>query len=147
MTKYLISLALLFASNTVLAANCTINIEANDAMKFSQQILTIDSSCKKVTLSLKHTGKLPANAMGHNWVMTKGADLMEIANAGMAVGLSNNYLPTGDKRIIAATKIIGGGQSDTIEIDTSKLNKGGDYVFFCSFPGHWAIMKGKVSVI
>lgn len=147
MTKYLVGLALIFASNIALAANCTIDIEANDAMKFNQQNLTIDSSCKKVTLTLKHTGKLPANAMGHNWVMTKGADLMEIANAGMAAGLNNNYLPTGDSRIIAATKIIGGGQSDTIEIDTGKLTKGGDYTFFCSFPGHWAIMKGKVTVI
>lgn len=138
---------MLVLSNTALAANCTIDIEANDAMQFNQPNLTIDSSCKKVTLTLKHTGKLPANAMGHNWVMAKSADMTDIANTGMAAGLSNNYLPNNDKRVIASTKIIGGGQSDIIEIDTSKLTKGGDYVFFCSFPGHWAIMKGKVSVI
>lgn len=147
MTKYLISLTLLLLSNAAFAANCTIEIEANDAMKFNQQNLTIDSSCKKVTLTLKHTGKLPANAMGHNWVMTKNSEMMDIANAGMAAGLNNNYLPADDSRVLAATKIIGGGQSDTIEIDTSKLAKGGDYAFFCSFPGHWAIMKGKVTVV
>jgi azurin len=147
MTKYLFSLALLLLSNAAFAVNCTIEIEANDAMKFNQQNLTIDSSCKKVSLTLKHTGKLPSNVMGHNWVMTKSSAMMDIANAGMTAGLNNNYLPLDDSRVLAATKVIGGGQSDTIEIDTSKLAKGGDYVFFCSFPGHWAIMKGKVTVI
>lgn len=147
MTKYLVSLALLFASSSAFAANCAVEIEANDAMKFNKTEVTVDSSCKKVTLTLKHTGKLPANAMGHNWVMTSSADVTNVANAGIAAGLNNNYLPAGDSRVIAATKIIGGGQSDTIEIDTSKLTKGGDYAFFCSFPGHWAIMKGKVTVI
>lgn len=147
MTKYLFSLALLLLSNAAFAVNCTIEIEANDAMKFNQQNLTIDSSCKKVSLTLKHTGKLPSNVMGHNWVMTKSSVMMDIANAGMTAGLNNNYLPVDDSRVLAATKVIGGGQSDTIEIDTSKLAKGGDYVFFCSFPGHWAIMKGKVTVI
>ncbi|HWU52342.1 MAG TPA: plastocyanin/azurin family copper-binding protein, partial [Tahibacter sp.] len=28
----------------------------------------------------------------------------------------------------------------------SALKAGGDYSFFCSFPGHWAIMKGKLIV-
>ncbi len=146
MTKYFIGLILIMGSN-IAFAKCSINIEASDAMQFNQSNITIDSSCKKLTLTLKHTGKLPVNAMGHNWVMTKSSDMTDIANAGLAAGLSNNYLPNNDQRVIASTKIIGGGQSDIIEIDVSKLTKGGDYVFFCSFPGHWAIMKGKVSVI
>ena len=38
---------------------------------------------------------------------------------------------------------IGGGESTEITFSTEKLKSGGDYSFFCSFPGHWAIMKGK----
>jgi len=30
----------------------------------------------------------------------------------------------------------------TIPMD--KFEKGGDYTFFCSFPGHWSVMKGKL---
>lgn len=47
--------------------------------------------------------------------------------------------------MIAHTKVIGGGDSTTVSFATSKLSKGGDYTFFCSFPGHWAMMKGTLS--
>ncbi len=35
-------------------------------------------------------------------------------------------------------------ESDTITIPMDKFQKGGDYTFFCSFPGHWSVMKGKL---
>ncbi|WP_198675019.1 plastocyanin/azurin family copper-binding protein [Aliidiomarina taiwanensis] len=60
--------------------------------------------------------------------------------------LDNDYLPEDQSKVIAATKIIGGGESTTITFSTSGLEKGGDYTFFCSFPGHWAIMQGKFIV-
>jgi azurin len=41
--------------------------------------------------------------------------------------------------------VIGGGETTTVTFPTSKLKKGGDYTFFCSFPGHWSIMKGKLT--
>ena len=48
--------------------------------------------------------------------------------------------------LIAHTKIVGGGESTTATFPGSALKAGGDYAFFCSFPGHWAIMKGKLVV-
>jgi azurin len=33
-----------------------------------------------------------------------------------------------------------------VKFDTSKLEAGGDYSFFCTFPGHISMMKGKVIV-
>ena len=41
--------------------------------------------------------------------------------------------------------VIHGGESTTIKFSTSKLQKGGDYTFFCSVPGHWSLMKGKLA--
>jgi len=137
----------LFLASSVAFAGCELEIEANDMMKFNQQAMELDSSCEKVTLKLVHTGKLPAASMGHNWVLAKSADVASLATAGMSAGAANSYLPAGDERVLAATKVIGGGESTSIEIDTSKLSAGGDYTFFCSFPGHWAIMKGKLNVI
>jgi azurin len=32
-----------------------------------------------------------------------------------------------------------------VKFPTSALTKGGDYTFFCSFPGHAALMKGKLA--
>jgi azurin len=42
---------------------------------------------------------------------------------------------------------VGGGESDTITFDFSKLEVGGDYTFFCSFVGHFAMMQGKFTVV
>ena len=81
--------------------------------------------------------------MGHDWVLVNAPDLAAVANDGMGAGAANNYVKAGDKRVIAHTKIIGGGQSDTITFSTASLKAGGDYSFLCTFPGHNALMKGK----
>ncbi|MBB6523172.1 azurin [Pseudoteredinibacter isoporae] len=135
---------LMFASSAFAA--CDVEIEANDAMRFNKAEMVVDASCKEVTVTLKHTGKLPATSMGHNWVLSKTADVTPLATAGMSAGVANSYLPAGDARVLAATKVIGGGESTKVTFDMSKLQAGGDYSFFCSFPGHWAIMKGKFVV-
>jgi len=63
---------------------------------------------------------------------------------GMRATLADSYLPKNDARVIAFTPVIGGGQSTQVRFATSKLTRGGDYTFFCSFPGHWGMMKGKL---
>jgi azurin len=145
MKKLIVALGLLFAANAAFAAkNCTLNIEGNDLMKFNVAELKVPADCTDVEVVLKHVGKLPKAAMGHNWVLTKTADMQAVANAGVSAGLDKDYLPPGDKRIVAHTKVIGGGESTSVKFKTSQLTKGGDYTFFCSFPGHSALMKGKL---
>ena len=121
---------------------CKLEIAGNDAMQYDKKELDVAADCTQVQLTLTHSGKLPAAAMGHNWVLVKTADVTTVANAGMSAGLANNYLTPGDTHVIASTKIVGGGQSDTVTFPTSKLTKGGDYTFMCTFPGHYVIMKG-----
>ena len=124
---------------------CSLAIEANDQIQFNTKELHVKKSCKEVTLTLKHAGQLAANVMGHNWVLAATPDYMAIAQAGQAAG-APNYLPTGDARILASTNVIGGGQSVSIKFDPAKLTVGGDYTFFCSFPGHYVLMNGKLIV-
>jgi azurin len=121
---------------------CKLEISGNDAMQYDKKELYAAADCTQVELTLSHTGKLPAAAMGHNWVLVKTADVTTVANAGMSAGLANNYLTPGDAHIIASTKIIGGGESASVTFSTAKLTKGGDYTFMCTFPGHYVIMKG-----
>jgi azurin len=145
--KTVVVAGLLLAADLAFAAEpCRLNIEGNDAMKFNFTELKVSSGCTEVELTLKHTGKLPKETMGHNWVLTKTADMMPVANAGVAAGIAKDYLPAGDKRVIAHTKLVGGGQSTSVKFPMSKLTKGGDYTFFCSFPGHYGLMKGKFIV-
>jgi azurin len=144
--RSLAALTLLFAASNAFAADkvCKLEIAGTDQMSFDKKELVVAPDCTSVELTLKHTGKLPAQAMGHNWVLTKTADVAGVANDGMGAGLPKQYLKDGDARVIAHTKVIGGGQSDTIKFPISKLTKGGAYTFFCSFPGHSSMMKGTL---
>lgn len=124
------------------AQECTLTVEGNDQIQFVQKELKVSSSCTEVTLTLEHIGMLAANIMGHNWVLASTADWQSIAQAGQSAG-PPDYLPADDARILAATDIIGGGEETTITFDISGLEAGGDYTFFCSFPGHFVLMNGK----
>ncbi len=133
-------------SSAALADNCNVEIEGNDAMQFNKKELTVGSSCSEITITLKHVGALPKATMGHAVVITKTADFQAVANAGIGAGIDNNHVPPGDARVIANTKLVGGGESASLKIPGSALEAGGDYTFFCPFPGHNAMMKGKLIV-
>ncbi|SVA21886.1 uncharacterized protein METZ01_LOCUS74740, partial [marine metagenome] len=127
--------------------SCQQVIEGNDMLQFNLKEMVVSANCKEVTVTLKHTGAMPANVMGHNWVLTNNTDFMPVAQAGGAAGIENNYVPVGDQRVLAATTIIGGGQETSVTFSIDSLVVGDDYTFFCSFPGHYAIMKGAFKVI
>ncbi|MCH2091910.1 MAG: azurin [Pseudoxanthomonas sp.] len=143
----LLALALFGAAGMAQAAgNCTVSLKGDDAMKFDLKEATVSASCATITLELTHSGKLPAAAMGHNVVVSKTADLAGVARDGMKAGAAGAYAPAGDARVIAHTALIGGGQKTKITFPGKKLTAGGDYSFFCSFPGHSTLMKGKLVV-
>ena len=85
--------------------------------------------------------------MGHNWVLTTAGDFNDVANEGMKAGLANNYMPVGDSRVIAGTEIIGGGDTASVTFSTSGMTAGEAYTYFCSFPGHWGMMKGAFKLV
>ena len=121
---------------------CQLEITGNDQMQYDKPTLTVPASCKEVTVTLHHAGKLPREVMGHNWVLVNGADFNAVANAGLGAGLANDYVAPGDQRVLAHTKIVGGGQTSSVTFSTSILKPGGDYRYLCTFPGHNALMRG-----
>ena len=141
----LVAVSLLtLASGQLLAAECKVTVDSTDQMSFNTKEITIDKSCKTFTVELTHSGALPKNVMGHNLVVSKTADMAGVATDGMSAGLDKNYLKEGDARVIAHTKIIGAGETDSLTIDVSKRTDAGGYSFFCSFPGHNSMMKGAI---
>jgi len=135
---------LLGIAGNVFAADkvCKLEISGTDQMTYDKKELAVGADCTQVELTLKHAGKLPAQAMGHNWVLTKTADMAGVASDGAGAGFANDHVKKGDTRVLAHTKIVGGGQSTSITFPTSALKAGEAYSFFCSFPGHWTMMKG-----
>ena len=134
------------AAHASAAPNCTIKLQGNDAMQFDLKTATVSASCATIDIQLVHAGKLPVTAMGHNVVVSATADVSAISMAGMKAGAAANYVPKGDARVIAATPMIGGGGKTSTKFAGGKLKAGGDYSFFCSFPGHSGIRKGKLVV-
>ncbi len=129
------------------ADSCEQVIEGNDMLQFNLKEMKVSAACDSVTVTLKHTGVMAAEIMGHNWVLTTDSDFMPVATAAAGAGLENNYVPVGDDRVLSATSIIGGGEETSVTFSIGSLSAGDDYTFFCSFPGHYAIMKGSFKVI
>lgn len=143
-----IALATLFTAMAapVMAAECSAVVESNDAMQYNTKEITVSKACKEFSIELKHVGNMPKLGMGHNLVISKSADMQGVVTDGIAAGPDKNYVPEDDARVVAYSALIGGGETSKFTVDTSKLEKGGDYSFFCTFPGHFAMMKGAVKV-
>jgi azurin len=145
-TRWISFLILIALGGPAGAAVCPLSIEANDLMQFSTGKLEVATDCIDVELTLRNVGKQPAQAMSHNWVLVRSADLGAVSNAGTAAGRGHSYQQPGDPRIIAGTTLVGAGESTTVRFATGGLKVGEDYAFFCSSPGHVATMKGTLVV-
>ena len=119
-----------------------VTLQGSDQMKFDKAEIKVPKG-SKVELTLTHSGKLPVKVMGHNFVLLKpGVDIAKFSMAAMQ-SKDNDYIPKGSKDVIAHTGLVGGGASTTI---TFEAPAPGTYSFICSFPGHYAMMKGKFIV-
>ena len=132
--------------NEAVVENCATTIEGNDAMQFNVDSITVPSSCSEFTINLKHVGKLPVAAMGHNVVVALGSDRAAISADGIAAGVDGGYVKEGDARVIAHSDMVGGGESTSVTFAVSAIQGAGPYEFFCSFPGHWSVMHGSIKV-
>jgi azurin len=137
---------LLGLAGNAAAKTCDLEIEGNDAMQYNKKELSVGKDCTEVKLTLKHVGKLPKASMGHDWVLSAASDMQAITTAGISAGAANDYLPKGDARVIASTKVVGGGEIASVTFKTSALKAGTDYKYFCTFPGHSAVMNGTFSL-
>jgi azurin len=120
----------------------SITINAGDDMKYDLAEIKVKEG-QTVKLTLVHTGKLPKEAMGHNWaLLTQGTIVSDFSAIAMQAK-DTDYIPAGATQVIVHTKLVGGGESDTIEFMAPAK---GVYEFICTFPGHSGMMKGTFYV-
>jgi azurin len=134
--------ALLLAGAAAYADPCKLTVTSNDLMQFSVHELAAPTECAEIEVTLTHSGHLPAKVMGHDWVLAKDSDVSAIVSAGLAAGPARGYLPQNDQRVIAATRVVGGGESASVKFATNLLQSGTRYAFFCTSPGHSTVMRG-----
>jgi len=122
-----------------------VEILANDQMKFDVTAIEAQPG-QKITVTLKNAGTMPKMSMGHNFVLlAKDVDLMAFVEASQTQMANEFIAPELKSNVIAHTKLLGPGESETISFAAPRAP--GAYNYICSFPGHYAIgMKGVLTV-
>jgi azurin len=121
-----------------------VEITANDAMKFSVTEIRATPG-EKLRISLANVGRMPKQTMAHNWVLLTPRPDADVMAWGMAAASkAPTYLPDDQTGVLAHTKLLGPGEKDQVELTAPAT--AGEYPFLCTFPGHVALMKGKLIV-
>jgi len=150
-------MALAFAGLTAQAASavdCTLTLSGNDQLQYDKKELKLPAECAKadIKVEFKHIGKLPIVAMGHNVVFIENGKLSSIQTRYTAAGAdpakidANSEALKASGEVIAFTKLVGGGGAESTVIPKGKLKAGEKYQYFCSFPGHFALMTGVLEI-
>ena len=85
-----------------------------------------------------------AEVIPHNLLVVQPGAKAEVGNQAIAMGQAAlKQAPKNDK-IIAGTKMLELGQSETINFTAPQ--QPGNYEFLCTFPGHWQVMNGIMKV-
>lgn len=122
----------------------TLELSADDTMKFSATQFTAAPG-ETLRLTLTNKGKIPKQAMAHNWVLLKPMSDVEVNAFGMKASTTPpDYLPADRSSVLVHTRMLGPGESDTIAFTAPATP--GMYPFLCTFPGHFALMKGTLIV-
>ena len=127
-------------------ADHEITISGNDTMQFDIKNFDVTAG-NKVKIIFKNTGKLPKIAMGHNLVLLKkGVTAIAFGQKALGAGANAvNPLPDSLKGdVIANTKLLGPGEEEIVSF-TAPSEKGA-YEYVCTFPGHYALMRGTMTV-
>jgi azurin len=124
------------------SATASLELSGNDQMQFDKKELQVKAG-QEVTLTLKHSGKMEKNVMGHNFILLKAGVNVDTFALNAVKLTETEYLPEDKSDIIAHTEMIGGGESTSV---TFTAPEPGTYDYICSFPGHYALMRGKFIV-
>ena len=124
----------------------TVTITGNDTMQFDVKTFEVKAG-SKVKIVLKNIGMVPKIAMGHNVViLKKGITAIAFGQKALGAGANaTNALPDSLKGdVIASTKLLGPGETDSVVMTAP--SEAGTYEYVCTFPGHFALMRGVMTV-
>ena len=113
-------------------------LSSGDDVKFSESKLEVEAGSNvSLTFVNKSTDKL------FNWVLAQPGRMLRVVSDGQQAGESSGYVKANDENIIAHTKLLKAGESDTI---TFSAPPPGEYQFFSTFPGYYTRLNGTLTV-
>lgn len=112
-----------------------------DQLKFEQESFEVKAG-SKVTLVMDNIATMAM--MQHNVViLAAGADPDAIGVAAIQAGPDNQYVPD-DPGVLVHTPMAKPGERVMVEFTAPAP---GEYVYICTFPGHYSVMKGVMTVV
>lgn len=85
----------------------------------------------------------PPGALPHNWALVQPGTEAKVAADGLAKGEAAGYIAPGPD-LIAHTDMVKPGQKGDV---TFRAPAPGKYPYICTFPGHYMMMKGVLTVL
>lgn len=112
-------------------------------MKYEQTEFTVPAG-KEVTLTFKNTAT--SGSMKHNVVLLTTAESSVVSRVGQAgtQAADNEYVPE-DDAILAHTALADPGE--TVSVTFTAPSDPGEYQYLCTFPGHYTMMQGTMTVV
>ena len=111
-------------------------------MAFDQEALTVPAG-KTVSLLFDNSDQMPHNIVvatpGSQEKVGTAADAM----ASLPDGYERQFIPD-IPEVLFATPLVNAGEK--YQLDFVAPNTPGDYPFICTFPGHWRMMQGVLTV-
>ena len=133
-------------ATTVFISNCEIKIEGSDMMKYDVAEITLDTTCEQTKISLKHAGKLPINAMGHNVVIVEEKNLSKITQ-------QINFSQESERVTFQILKTSFSSQPWWVAETPPNWKwicqnwTKQELCLFLQLPGPWALMRGTIKII
>lgn len=120
----------------------SLEIETNgNELSFNKKSLEVKPG-QKVALTFKNMAD-EESRLKHTWVLVKPGTSDEVASTAVEAGVSQNYIPK-DPNILASTKLVAPGQSETIYFTAPR--EPGSYPYICTVPGHSRSLHGELVV-
>jgi len=125
-----------------------VTVQADDKMRYDFTAFDV-SPGQKVSVTFKNIGTTPKFSMGHNFVLldrTINTGNIQSAFLDKASSeASHDYVPPGAKEVLAHSKLLGPGETEVVTFNAPYIP--GEYLYVCSFPGHYSQgTKGVMTV-
>ena len=119
-----------------------IDLQASAGLQYDRSTINAKAG-ERITLSLRNADQMP-----HNWVLARQGRYQAIGEAADQLiahpdGLAQNYVPDSDD-VLASIPVIQPGE--TASISFTVPTQPGAYVYLCTYPGHWKVMRGTLFV-
>lgn len=119
----------------------TVHAVGNNMSEMHYDVSEIHTTANtKIKITLVDDATDPS--MQHNIVIVKASDMDSVATHGLSAGLAKGFVPD-EPAVIASSKLTQPGTKTEMSFTTPAA---GDYMFICTYPGHYQKMQGKFIV-